>query len=627
MKKITTLLSLALMAGLSFGQSQRLTLLEEFTQASCGPCASQNPALNTLLNNNTSKVISIKYQTSWPGVDPMNAQTQAEVGPRVSYYGVTAVPNIRYDGNVTTGAPSALTQTIINNEYAVTSPFTINLSHSYNANYDSIFISAVITCTQNITMTTPRFRCAMVEQVITFTTPPGSNGETVFYSVMRKMYPNATGTTLATAWTVGQTQTITFSAPIPTYIYDFNQIGVVAFIQDDVNRNVKQAAYSVPQPMALNSTVTSITNAPFITCGTTFTPSATIKNLGANTLTSCTINMQLDANTPTTQAWTGSLATGQSATVALPTQTITVGTHTFTVWTSDPNGTPTPITLTPSHTKTVTVVNPGTAIAAPIMEGFEGSTYPPSPWGVNNPDFGPTWTRVTNCSGFGNSTACTKMDFFNSPGTAVDELLSAPVNMSAVTTAYLNFNVAYARYSNEWDRLDVKISTDCGVTWTTIFSKAGLNLQTANPTTSAFTPNSSQWRAESVDMSTYIGQPNVLVKFVATSSSGNNMYLDDINIAGPAGVIDLENNLSFSVYPNPASGNASIGINLTEAADVNVEIYNTLGEKVFSAELGELSANTEHLIGFSTADLNNGIYFVKVSAGGNSVTNKIIINN
>jgi len=110
MKKITTLLALACVTSFSFGQSQRLTLLEEFTQASCGPCASQNPALNTLLNANTTKAISIKYQTSWPGVDPMNAQTQTDVGPRVTYYTVSGVPNIRYDGNVLTGAPSVKLQ-------------------------------------------------------------------------------------------------------------------------------------------------------------------------------------------------------------------------------------------------------------------------------------------------------------------------------------------------------------------------------------------------------------------------------------------------------------------------------------------------------------------------------------
>ena len=69
MKKTLTLVALAVAGSAAFGQAQRLVLFEEFTQASCGPCASQNPAFNTLLDANATKAVSIKYQTSWPGFE------------------------------------------------------------------------------------------------------------------------------------------------------------------------------------------------------------------------------------------------------------------------------------------------------------------------------------------------------------------------------------------------------------------------------------------------------------------------------------------------------------------------------------------------------------------------------
>lgn len=75
-------------------------LHEEFTQASCGPCASQNPAFNAVLAANTAKATSLKYQTSWPGVDPMNAQNPTDVQTRVNYYSVNGVPDAIMDGNV-----------------------------------------------------------------------------------------------------------------------------------------------------------------------------------------------------------------------------------------------------------------------------------------------------------------------------------------------------------------------------------------------------------------------------------------------------------------------------------------------------------------------------------------------
>ena len=237
-------LGLALSAGFLFAQSQRLAFVEEFTQASCGPCASANPAFNTLLAANTSKITSVKYQVSWPGTDPMNTQTAGEVANRVTYYAVSGVPDARLDGNVTSGSPGNVTQTNINSEYALPSPFTMKLDYWFNAANDSVFVNCDVTCTQNTTLTTPRLRIAMVEKTITFSSPPGSNGEKVFYNVFRKAYPDANGSAMATTWTVGQKKVVSFKAKIPTYIYSKPQIGFVAWVEDDATKNVKQSAFA-----------------------------------------------------------------------------------------------------------------------------------------------------------------------------------------------------------------------------------------------------------------------------------------------------------------------------------------------------------------------------------------------
>jgi PKD repeat protein len=252
MKKITLLVAVALSSGFIFGQSQRLVLVEEYTQASCPPCAAQNPALNSLLQANLTKATSIKYQTDWPGTDPMNAQNPAEVSTRVSYYGVTGVPECHQDGAAGV-SPSGITQSGINTEYAVASPFSMVLKHWFNAANDSIFVYCEATCSQNVTMTTPKLRIGLVEKTITFTSPPGTNGEMVFENVMRKMYPDASGTSMATTWTTGQKKTVSFKAKIPTYIYDKTELALVAWIQDDGNKNVKQAGYdpSPSTPLAL----------------------------------------------------------------------------------------------------------------------------------------------------------------------------------------------------------------------------------------------------------------------------------------------------------------------------------------------------------------------------------------
>ena len=138
-------------------QVQRMVLIEEFTNASCPPCAAQNPAFNALLAQNATKVIPLKYQTSWPGTDPMNAANPTDVATRVSVYGVTGVPMGVMDGdtskmpatpNAYAGAPAALTQLQIDNEYAIPSPISMNLTHSFNAATDSVIVNLTITASQ-----------------------------------------------------------------------------------------------------------------------------------------------------------------------------------------------------------------------------------------------------------------------------------------------------------------------------------------------------------------------------------------------------------------------------------------------------------------------------------------------
>src|SRR5688500_14757100 len=107
---------LALILSCSFAgisQSTRLVLFEEFTQASCGPCEDINPPLNALLNTFPDTVVSIKYQTAFPGIDPMNAHNPVQVDDRATFYNVHGVPWGILDGNVWDGVPEFMDSTDI----------------------------------------------------------------------------------------------------------------------------------------------------------------------------------------------------------------------------------------------------------------------------------------------------------------------------------------------------------------------------------------------------------------------------------------------------------------------------------------------------------------------------------
>lgn len=637
MKKIFTLIALAGITTAGFSQTQRMVLAEEFTNASCGPCASQNPNFNTLLSNNTSKVVSIKYQTNWPGVDPMNSQTQTDVSPRVTYYGVNGVPYAPIDGDTIAiqspnygGAPANWNQTVINNRYAVTSPFAISLTHNMSSDFDSIFISCTVTASTAATYTGPlKLHVAMIEKEIVFASAPGTNGETEFYNVMRKMYPNGNGTTLPLTWTNGQAQTYTFNAAVPAYIYDKNQIAVVAFVQDNSDKEVYQAAITTPVLVQHDAGIAAISSVPQFQCSSAINPIATIKNSGTATLTSAIVKYQIDNGPIDSISWTGSLATGATATVNLPAINVSAGAHTLKIFTVYPNGTADYNAANNQKTTTINIINTYTVL--PLTENFQLTAFPPAGWMRINPDNSATWTRKTGAGGFatGSTQACAKMDFYNSYPGEVDELFAKPIDASNMTAPVnMTFDVAYAGYtasSPELDRLEVLYSTDCGNTWTSVYNKAGNTLKTANTTQSSFTPTATQWRTETISMNAVAGVAEVLVKFKATSDYGNNLYIDNLNLTGtPLSVKknDLED--KFSIYPNPAASDPTVYVSLTNDERVKIEVYNLVGE-VVSVPYNATMASGEHRFTMETSSLPSGIYYVKMTKGAETITKKITL--
>lgn len=90
------------------------------------------------------------------------------------------------------------------------------------------------------------------------------------------------------------------------------------------------------------------------------------------------------------------------------------------------------------------------------------------------------------------------------------------------------------------------------------------------------------------------------------------------------GIDDESANSHVAVYPNPSAGEATISVSLNSAEVVKLEVYNILGEKVYTVEESKLSAGT-HTILFDGSNLNNGVYQVKMYAGNEVHTEKILL--
>ncbi|HIO72688.1 MAG TPA: PKD domain-containing protein [Flavobacteriales bacterium] len=129
-----------------------------------------------------------------------------------------------------------------------------------------------------------------------------------------------------------------------------------------------------PPLLALDAGVIATGDPNGTVCGDTICPIVTIKNFGSSTLTSTTINYTVDA-TPYTFAWTGSLAPNLTEVVNLPCVPVAPGSHTFTSWTSLPNGSPDQDFANDSSTTTFTNILGAEVTLTLTTDNFGYETY------------------------------------------------------------------------------------------------------------------------------------------------------------------------------------------------------------------------------------------------------------
>ena len=90
---------------------------------------------------------------------------------------------------------------------------------------------------------------------------------------------------------------------------------------------------------------------------------------------------------------------------------------------------------------------------------------------------------------------------------------------------------------------------------------------------------------------------------------------------GPDPIVDtdardvaLPNSISLSIFPNPFNPTATISFSLPYQAQTSLEVYNVLGQAVYSVDMGQLPAgNYHHLL--DAASLPSGTYLTQLNAG------------
>ncbi|WP_276977764.1 M43 family zinc metalloprotease [Flavobacterium filum] len=248
-----------------------------------------------------------------------------------------------------------------------------------------------------------------------------------------------------------------------------------------------------------------------------------------------------------------------------------------------------------------------------VTQSFEQGVFPNSNWIFTSPSFGGAFKTNTTTAATG--TNCVWVNnYFDSPNEAVN-IYSPAYVFNNLAPASLEFKYAYAQSQpGNNDKLSVLISTNCGTTWTTIFSKSGALLNSTGTTYSgAYTiPYPQEWQTVNIDISAFSNKA-VYFKFEFTpdvNGPGNNVFIDDININGIQDAVGFKENLvqnNISLYPNPAKNTLTIEMkeNISQ-----LELFSVDGKLIETFKFNN-DKNKETL---ELTNIKPGLYFAKINS-------------
>ena len=232
------------------------------------------------------------------------------------------------------------------------------------------------------------------------------------------------------------------------------------------------------------------------------------------------------------------------------------------------------------------------------QEGFEDAQPNLNVFNIAN--MGTTWERVgtafTGTSGY-------KINIRQNVAGAVDEFILPSLSLSQMNSPSLTFRVAHRQRNDNntisQERLRVFVSTNCGETWAVRYNKAGSSLATVSGAVSQdWAPTSAtDWRLETVSLSNFANAAQVFIKFQSTSDAGNSIYVDDINISGPAGISNESFGHHLSLYPSPANESTVLEVEVVKPETVTISITDAIGRTLSTR-------NVRLNVGLNTIALN-----------------------
>lgn len=222
--------------------AEKIVQLEDFANVSCTPCINSNKIIESISRNSDlgRRVNVIKFPTNFPSPnDPMYLAAKPFCDYRMSFYQILFAPTIIVDGlsrpvptdsNQIKQAIEQRLQTITNFSIVVTS-LIVNNGQKIIMNIETNNINSS-------ELNDLRLRVALVEKEVYFSTPPGSNGETKFYDVLRTLLPSNDGFVLSE---LKGSHSFLFENVIDS-TWNLESLTPVGFIQNNITKEIIQSS-------------------------------------------------------------------------------------------------------------------------------------------------------------------------------------------------------------------------------------------------------------------------------------------------------------------------------------------------------------------------------------------------
>ena len=148
--------------------------------------------------------------------------------------------------------------------------------------------------------------------------------------------------------------------------------------------------------------------------------------------------------------------------------------------------------------------------------------------------------------------------------------------------------------------IEMEATTSTSSTWETL---------TYNP--------SSVWEADDITKFVILFDPN--------TNTSDQYYFDNFQFGAPLSIDNLEEVVSFEVFPNPTQGETTFQYELQSSEQVNLAIYDVTGRLV-SQVINENRPFGLHTATWDASEFSNGIYFYTLTINGNIGSGKIMVN-